>query len=403
VNDATAGYARPMPALGFDPAPGDVGSTTALARRYAEIAAEITAAQTQVTAIDFTPWEGKAATAARTRQAALAQALAQAADTTTKLSQAVARWSPRLATYQAEADALERQAADEQANKQYLATKAPKVPQLTSDLAESATAMDAIRARAEQLHQEYLATAAGILTQFDVKAWWEGTEPYRTGLEAALSPMDILTADRWISILTEIAKHPARLLEPVDENLAEAARLMADGAPLDETSSAFAKTAAAIERAGAERDAMAAFEPPSVQLAERAATGIEWAGRALGGLGLLADAGTLLTPQDAGAAGWVDRGAAAVNGGFLTADLLGAEAVMDVIPGVGEVAIAVTGVYLAGDFLYHHWTPFRDVTNAAGHIIIKVADATGHAAVRVADDAAHAASTVWDSTVGSWF
>jgi len=403
MNDTNTGYARPMPALGFDPAPGDVGSTTALARRYAEIAAEITAVQTQVTGIDLTRWEGKAATATRARQAALVQALAQAADTTTNLSGAAARWSPRLTTYQAEADALERRATAEQVNQQYLATRAPKVPQLTSDLAESATALAAIRDQADQLHQEYLATAAGILTQFDLKAWWETTEPYRTGLETALAPMDILTADRWISILTEIAKHPAKLLEPVDQNLAEAARLMADGAPLDETASAFAKTAAAIERAGAERDAMAAFEPSSVQLAERAAPGIEWAGRALGGLGLLADAGTLITPQDAGAAGWADRGAAAVNGGFLTADLLGAEAVMDVIPGVGEVAIAATGIYLAGDFWYHHWTPFRDVINTSGHIIVKVADATGHAAVRVADNVGHAASTAWDSTVGSLF
>jgi hypothetical protein len=178
---------------------------------------------------------------------------------------------------------------------------------------------------------------------------------------------------------------------------------MADGASPDETRSAFAKTAAAIERAGTERDAMAAFEPSSVQLAERAAPGIEWAGRALGGLGLLADAGTLITPQDTGAVGWVDRGAAAVNGGFLTADLLGAEAVMDVIPGVGEVAIAATGLYLAGDFLYHHRAQLHDAADAAGHIIVKVADDTGHAAVRAADDAGHAASTAWDSTVGSLF
>jgi hypothetical protein len=76
---------------------------------------------------------------------------------------------------------------------------------------------------------------------------------------------------------------------------------------------------------------------------------------------------------------------------------------MDVIPGVGEVVIAATGVYLAGDFLYHHWTPFRDAANAAGHTIVKVADATGHAAVKVADDVGHAASAAWDSTVGSWF
>jgi hypothetical protein len=128
VNDTKTGYARPMPALGFDPASGDVGSTNALARRYAEIAAEITTVQTQVTSIDLTRWEGKAATAARTRQAALAQALTQAADTTTKLSEAAARWSPRLATYQAEADVLERQAASEQANQQYLATRAPGSP-----------------------------------------------------------------------------------------------------------------------------------------------------------------------------------------------------------------------------------------------------------------------------------
>jgi hypothetical protein len=140
VTAAISGYARPMPALGFDLAPGDVGSTTALARRYAEIAAEITAVQTQVTGIDLTRWGGKSAAAARNRQAAMAQALAQAADTTTKLGEAAARWSPRLATYQAEADALERQAADEQANQQYLATRAPRVPQLTSDLAETATA-----------------------------------------------------------------------------------------------------------------------------------------------------------------------------------------------------------------------------------------------------------------------
>jgi hypothetical protein len=403
VNGTTVGRARPMPALGFDPAPGDVGSAGALARRYAEVAAEVSAVQGQVARVDITRWQGKAAAAARARQAAVVQALSQAADTAAKLSGAVASWSPRLATYQAEADALERQAAAEQANHQYLTSRAPRVPQLNKDLAESATALAGIRARAVQLHQEYLAAAAGILTQFDLKAWWEGTEPYRTGLEAALSPLDILTADRWMSILAEIAKHPAKLLEPVDENLATAARLMADGAPLDQTRSAFAKTAAAIERAGTERDAMAAFEPSSVQLAERAATGIEWTGRVLGGLGLAADVGTLITPQDSAAAGWVDRGAAAVNGGFLTADLLGAEAVMDVIPGVGEVAIAATGVYLAGDFLYHHWTPFRDVANAAGHTIVKVADATGHATVKVADDVGHAASAEWDSTVGSWF
>jgi hypothetical protein len=392
-----------MPALGFDPAPGDVASLNALARRYGEIAAEVTSVQSQVAKIDLSRWEGKTAVAVRAKRDILAQTLGQAADAAAKLGDAAARWSPRLASYQAEADALERQAASAQANHAYLAAKAPQVPQLNGDLAESASALTAVCDQAEQLHQEYLATAASIMNAFDLKAWWDGTEPYRTILEAFLAPLDLATADRWISILTEIAKYPAKLLEPVDQNLAEVARLMADGASPQETASAFAKAAAAIERAGDERDAMAAFEPSSVQLAERAAPGIEWAGRGLGVLGIVADAGTLITPQDSGAAGWVDRGAAAVNGGFLTADLVGADAVMDVIPGVGEVAIAATGVYLAGDFLYHHWTPFRDAVNASGHAIATAADATGHAATEAADDVGHAASSAWDSTVGSLF
>jgi hypothetical protein len=414
VTAASAGHARSMPALGFDPAPGDVASLNALARRYGEVAAEVASVQSQVARIDLSRWAGKTAVAARAKRDILSQTLGQAADAAAKLGDAAARWAPRLADYQAEADTLERQAADAQANHTYLATRAPKVPQLNADLTESASALTAVRTKAEQLHQEYLTTAASIMNAFDLKAWWEGTEQYRTILEAFLAPLDMVTADRWISILNEIAKHPAKLLEPVDQNLAEVARLMADGAPPQETASALAKTAAAIERAGAERDAMTAFEPSSVQLAERAAPGIEWAGRGLGVLGIVADAGTLITPQDSGAVGWVDRGAAAVNGGFLTADLLGADAVMDVIPGVGEVAIAATGIYLAGDFFYHHWTPFHDAVNASGHAIAtaadatghavaEAADATGHAAIKAADDVGHAASSAWDSTVGSLF
>ena len=60
---------------------------------------------------------------------------------------------------------------------------------------------------------------------------------------------------------------------------------------------------------------MAAFDPPGVQLAEPAAPGSSGRGRALGGLGLLANAGTLISPQDAGAAGWADRGAASSTAG----------------------------------------------------------------------------------------
>ena len=68
---------------------------------------------------------------------------------------------------------------------------------------------------------------------------------------------------------------------------------------------------------------------------------------------------------------------------------------MDVLPGVGEVALAATGMYLAGDYLYHHWTPFHDV-----------ADEVSHATVKVTDEAGHVARSAWHSvtsTIGSWF
>lgn len=83
-----------MPALGFDPAPGDVASLNALARRYGEIAAEVTSVQAQVAKIDLSRWEGKTAVAVRARRDILAQTLGQAADAAAKFGDAAARWSP---------------------------------------------------------------------------------------------------------------------------------------------------------------------------------------------------------------------------------------------------------------------------------------------------------------------
>jgi hypothetical protein len=122
---------------------------------------------------------------------------------------------------------------------------------------------------------------------------------------------------------------------------------------------------------------------------------VRGASTALGVLGILGDATDMISPQNKGTLGWVDRGVAATNAGFLTAGLVGAGLVMDAIPGVGEVAIAATGLYLAGDFLYQHWTPFRDVANDVGH-----------ATTVAATDIGHGASSAWHhvtSAAGSWF
>jgi hypothetical protein len=138
-----------------------------------------------------------------------------------------------------------------------------------------------------------------------------------------------------------------------------------------------------------------AFAPRSLSKAADSLSGVRGASTALGVIGILGDVNDILSPQDRGAMGWVDRGVAATNAGFLTADLVGADLVMDAIPGVGEVAIAVTGLYLAGDFLYHHRTALHDV-----------ADDIGHATVTATDDIGHRAASTWHSitsSVGSWF
>lgn len=98
----------------------------------------------------------------------------------------------------------------------------------------------------------------------------------------------------------------------------------------------------------------------------------------------------MVSPQDKGAMGWADRGVAGFNGALITANL-----VMDEIPGVGEVMLAASGVYLAGDFLYHHWAPFHDVANDVGHATVTVADGLGH----TTRSAWHSLT----STIGSWF
>jgi hypothetical protein len=170
---------------------------------------------------------------------------------------------------------------------------------------------------------------------------------------------------------------------------------MAGGASPAEMMDRLIKAAYLGQETGTKVDAWYAFAPRVLDKAADWISGVRGASAALGAVGILGDVTDLLSPQDAGTMGWADRGVAATNAGFLTADLVGADLVMDAIPGVGEVAIAATGLYLAGDFLYHHWTPFHDVARDIGH-----------ATVTAADDIGHEAASAWHtitSPVGSWF
>lgn len=135
--------------------------------------------------------------------------------------------------------------------------------------------------------------------------------------------------------------------------------------------------------------------------------GLKIAGYGLDGIGAVGDVMTLVDPPDKGTMGDIDRGMAVTNMVGMGADLAGetgliaADGTLALVPGVGEVFAAGTGLYLAGDYLYHNWTPFRNVCNDIGHTTAHVADDIGHTASTVAGDVGHAASSAWHSAT-SW-
>jgi uncharacterized protein YukE len=209
--------------------------------------------------------------------------------------------------------------------------------------------------------------------------WWEKAEPVRKVLEAVLAPFDIVAADHWIELLEKAAGQPSEWISKLDGLIGEAEELKDAGKPITDLLVNAAKEA---ESVGTKLDAFDAFSPGWLRAAAGNIGAVRGLSTTLTGLGLIADAGTMISPQDKGTMGWVDRGAAGVNGGLLVANLA-----MDEIPVAGEVVMIGTGAYLAGDYLYHHWTPFRNVC-----------DDVGHGTVTVAKDVGHAASSGWHAT-----
>jgi hypothetical protein len=118
-------------------------------------------------------------------------------------------------------------------------------------------------------------------------------------------------------------------------------------------------------------------------------------------LGGLADIGTVISPQDTGVLGGADRATALVNGGLLVLN-----ATTDWVPGWGEALIAVTGAYLAGNFLYHHRAMLGDAADDIGHAVVTNVEQTADDDVAEAKEAGHLAASGWHSvtsTIGSWF
>lgn len=370
-------YARSLPALGFDPAPGDVDLTRNLAQQHSLAAQEARQVLALIQQLNLSSLQGRAADALRAIQATLLPALRNTANAAEILQAAASSWAGQLSGFQSEADVLGRQAASATAHQQALqarqATMPPSSIVLTDDLKTASATVDGIHEQAQELHQRYLAAASNTAAGVDEhKSLWEGTEPVRKVLEVVLAPLDVVAADHRVSALKDVAGVPSELVKGVGEKIEEIEKLKSAGKPITEE---LIEAANFTESTGEKYDAWYAFAPDWLKTAAGSIAQIRGLSYTLSGLGLVADAGTIISPQNQGTLGWADRGVAVTNGGLITADLI-----LGGLPVIGDFALAATGAYLALDFAYQHWTPFRDVANDVGHATVRVADDVGHAA-----------------------
>ena len=391
-------YTRSLPALGFDPAPGDVDLTRNLAQQHSLAAQEARQVLALVERLDLSPLQGQAAEALRAIQATFSPALRNTASAAETLQAAASSWADQLSGFQTEADVLERQAVTATAHQRAVQAQQASLPPgslvLTADVQSASASVNGIQKQAQELHQRYLAAASKTAADVDQHSGlWEGTEPVRKVLETVLAPLDIVLADHWVSALKEVAGVPSEWVEEAVEPLDKASALLKQGkSAVEELIEAGYK----LEKVGGRLDAWETWSPGWVKTAAGSLAEIKGLSYALGGLGLIADAGTLVSPQNQGTLGNADRVVAGFNGLLITGDM-----VLGGLPVVGEVALAATGIYLAGDFLYQHWTPFHDVANDVGHATVRAADDVGH----VADSAWHKVTSFENTltSVGSLF
>jgi len=279
-------------------------------------------------------------------------------------------------------------------------------------------------AAAEQLLADVRRATDGLAGK-EPPSLWDRTELPRTILEYALAPFDLADGDHWVGLLEKAGEEHERLFENADEAIEEAATACREGG--EAAFSALVEAGNALDRAGQRMEIWDAIAPGWVKAGARWASEVRGLSYGLSVAGILADTGTIVSPEDSGEMATVDRFAAVVNAGAiatntvveagLDAGWIAADGAAAMIPGVGEAAIAITGAYLAGDFIYHHRAQLADAAKDIGHALVHadetvarwevegVADAES-GAVHAAKDAGHAARSMWHSitsTVGSWF
>lgn len=264
--------------------------------------------------------------------------------------------------------------------------------------AELADVAPLVRARLDVVEHDSGSnlTDAGIPTPISTGSpnAWDRTEPARKILEGLLAPFDLAAGDFWVSQLKEVAgvteewvNEWGTKIDAAEARLGSGESIIKDLLELGEEG----------ESVGQRIDAWYAFAPRWLSTAAEGLSEIRGFSNTMTGLGIAADIGTMVSPANSGDMGNADRGVALINGGLLAADTA-----LTAFPVVGEVAIAATGMYLAGTYLYQHFTPFRDVARDIGHAVVHVTEGM----VRDAEVDGHAVKSAWHSvtsTIGSWF
>lgn len=213
--------------------------------------------------------------------------------------------------------------------------------------------------------------------------------PVRSWIERIHAPWDSLAGD---AVLGQFLKAAAQgeeaageakafakeMPEMMEKQFEDLVKPLMSGLSRGETSEG--ELADALRAFKGDWEAIGKFNSGFGEAGEAAARGsgvFKGIGAASDVLAIAGDVYTEVKPEDGGAMGTVDRVVAGVNGGLSAADLALLATTYE-LPVVGEVALVGTGLYLGADYLYHHWTPFRNVANDVGHDVAGAAKGAWH-------------------------
>jgi hypothetical protein len=186
------GVTRSFPHLGFDPTPGDVERTRTLARQIGDVHTELNTTVAELDRLDCGYWKGEAAKAFIAHiDSDVTPLIKKAHDSFGRASGALSRWADQLHGFQAEADALEREAATKQGTLDHAKTAAGMPPddgaphpqpEASPDpdpaaaaeakkkqqaVTDAHNALDGVRHRAQELHNRFTSAANAISHDLD--------------------------------------------------------------------------------------------------------------------------------------------------------------------------------------------------------------------------------------------